>query len=340
MRKVLTFLLALSLTAPAFGPASSDAAEAGSRDAGAAERDGAGELAQPTRPVLRQAVTVDNDVVHLGDLFDNLTKGRDRAVFYAPRPGRSVILNAERLRDIAIRHRLRWRPRQFERVVISRASQVIGAEAIVAEVRGLLGEEAQSDDLWVELDNNRVAVHIPASMAPSIAIKNFRYDRASRRFTGLLQAPAEAPTVVQPVSGQVFRTAEVPVLKRRLRKSQIIAEDDIEWISMRSDRVSRNVITDAGDLIGKAPRRPLTAGSLIRMADVREPVLVAKGNTVTMVYKTRFMTLTARGKALDDGSRGATVRVMNPQSKRVVEAKVVSADRVVAETLGAVAADE
>ena len=60
----------------------------------------------------------------------------------------------------------------------------------------------------------------------------------------------------------------------------------------------------------------------LRERDVQEPIIVAKGSTVSLVYRTESMVLTAGGKALEDGAMGSVIRVLNSQSKVVVEARV------------------
>ena len=61
---------------------------------------------------------------------------------------------------------------------------------------------------------------------------------------------------------------------------------------------------------------------------MRAPVVVAKGATVTMSYRMPTMALTVAGRALEDGAMGETIRVLNIQSNRVIEAAVASAGLV------------
>jgi flagella basal body P-ring formation protein FlgA len=49
---------------------------------------------------------------------------------------------------------------------------------------------------------------------------------------------------------------------------------------------------------------------------------------VTIILKSPKMTLTAQGKALDDGSDGDTVRITNTQSNKVIEAEVTGPAKV------------
>jgi flagella basal body P-ring formation protein FlgA len=57
-------------------------------------------------------------------------------------------------------------------------------------------------------------------------------------------------------------------------------------------------------------------------------MLVHKGDLVTIVLETPSLQLTAQGKALDDGARGALVRIENTKSSRIVDASVTAAGTV------------
>ncbi len=56
------------------------------------------------------------------------------------------------------------------------------------------------------------------------------------------------------------------------------------------------------------------------MIDVRAPLLVRKGDFVTMIYDTPAMRLTATGRALTNGSKGDSVRVLNTSTNKTIEA--------------------
>ena len=52
-----------------------------------------------------------------------------------------------------------------------------------------------------------------------------------------------------------------------------------------SDNVMSGTVTSANDLIGLETRRVLHMGESVRLEDVRHPVLVTKGSTVTMTFE-------------------------------------------------------
>jgi len=88
------------------------------------------------------------------------------------------------------------------------------------------------------------------------------------------------------------------------------------------------VITDPGSIVGMTPARPIAAGQPINTQDIRRPVVVTRNSTVTMVYSLPGVTLTAMGKAMDEGGIGDTIRISNVQSRNVVTAIVEGSDVV------------
>ena len=88
------------------------------------------------------------------------------------------------------------------------------------------------------------------------------------------------------------------------------------------------MLTDANRLIGQEVRRGGNAGQPLRIGDLRAPILVSKNSTVTMQLQTANMRLSSKGRAMDDASMGDAVRIMNLQSKTVVEATVIGASTV------------
>ena len=56
----------------------------------------------------------------------------------------------------------------------------------------------------------------------------------------------------------------------------------------------------------------LHAGEALRADDVRHPIVVTKGQTVTMMFDAPGVELTAMGRAMSEGGVGDTVTVQNP----------------------------
>ena len=72
----------------------------------------------------------------------------------------------------------------------------------------------------------------------------------------------------------------------------------------------------------------LSAGQPFRGDDVRHPIVVTKGQTVTMQFDAPGVELTAMGRAMSEGGVGDTVTVQNPASFRMITAVVIGAGTV------------
>jgi flagella basal body P-ring formation protein FlgA len=82
------------------------------------------------------------------------------------------------------------------------------------------------------------------------------------------------------------------------------------------------------DVIGLAAKRSLKSGQVIRASDLMKPELVARNETVTISYEAPGMVLSIRGKALDAGTKGDVISVLNTQSNRTIQATVTGPGRV------------
>ncbi|MFN4089507.1 MAG: flagellar basal body P-ring formation chaperone FlgA [Alphaproteobacteria bacterium] len=286
--------------------------------------------APATPPLLRDQTVVADGAVRLGDLFANLADGADRIVAAAPGPGTRIVFDAEQLVSIAAAHGVAWEPRgRFDRVAVERESRALDAREIERRVADAIAAEAGRFEFEVEADNRQLTVYLPVGAEDAITIENLRVDARGRRVTATLMAPdGDGGTMRVPVGGRLHPVLDVPVLRAPIMPGQAITEADLEWASLRADRVRRDVVTDARWMIGMTPRRALTPGAPIAMRDLQERIVVARNSTVTIVLRAGAMTLTARGRALDAGAQGAAIRVVNPRSERVVEATVIAPDTV------------
>jgi flagella basal body P-ring formation protein FlgA len=277
---------------------------------------------------IRPLSTVEDNVVRLGDLFDDLNTGADIAVAYAPAPGRRLTFDASTLMQLAQTYRISWRPQsRFDRVIVERAGRVIQKSEIMSRLSEALQAEGMKKGMEVELFGRAVELSVPLDAASSVEIRSLSYDRQGGRFTAVIAAGGDGGYRL-PVSGRVHETSAVPVLRRAMGPGDIIRKDDIEIIRAREDRISRDVVTDPAKLIGTTPRQRLRAGEPVRDNETRPPVLVARNSTVTIVLQTGFLTLTAQGKAVEEGAKGDTIRVTNLQSKKTIEAVVAGPDFV------------
>lgn len=283
-------------------------------------------LAPP--PMLRERVSVLDGRVRLGDVFLNAGTAQDAVIADAPVAGRELVLPAPVLARLARGYGLAWRPTTGgEQVVIERESVVVDEAEILGLLEEGLAAKGLAADMTIELATAVAGTEVPATAR--LAIDNLIYTPSGRRFsTTLVVLDDGRPVQRLNLAGRVYRVVQLPVATRDVRHGELIAHDDIDWLSVRDSVVPANAILDADALVGLTPRRALRAGAPIMVNDVGRPVLVTKGALVTMVLATKAMTLTARGRALDAGGAGDTVRIANLGSHAVVAGVVTAADEV------------
>lgn len=279
---------------------------------------------------LRSQVVVDGDVVRLGDLFENPGPRAQVAVANAPAPGRRVVFEVQWLAEVARYYQIGWRPQsRFERVVVERPGRIVTPREIVARLRDALAEHGMRQDSLVELANRTQDIAVALDAPETIEVSQLDYDQTAGRFTAVLLVGAGHPSQQRSiVTGRVHPTVPVPVMRRAINPGDVIRAEDVEWGSAREDQMRADAVTSPQQIIGQTPRVRLRPGEPIRQGDTQPVILVNRDSTITIVVDTGSMRLTALGRALDNGSRGQLVRVVNLQSRQTIEAVVAGPDLV------------
>jgi flagella basal body P-ring formation protein FlgA len=136
--------------------------------------------------------------------------------------------------------------------------------------------------------------------------------------TLLIAAPAAAD-----VSGM-----RIVVPAHDIARGEVIADSDLSYLTVANGPNVAGIVTSMDQLTGLQARRVLRAGEPLRGGDVRRPILVTKGSTVTMVFDAPGVTLTAIGKAMSEGGLGETVTILNPASYRQITGVVTGSGQV------------
>lgn len=280
---------------------------------------------------LKRHVVLNGTDLTLGDLFDGAGTYAGKVVGRAPDPGQRYTLEARWLGYVARAYNLQWQPlTDDDRAVVERASQVVGAAEIKAYVLRALEPQLPTVDRYgVDLDPRTEQLHLPTNVPPTLKVAQVNHDKLSQRFSAVLAASDDGPgTHRYTITGKLYRMVEVPVLTRRVRRGDVIDEDDVKTITMRAAKLGPNVLTATEELAGKSPKRTLIEHRPVSASDVQDPILVKRNGLVTMIYQTRFMRISARGIAKQDGSEGETVRVENSGSKKIVRGVVTGSSEV------------
>jgi len=275
---------------------------------------------------LHDAVEVQRMTVRLSDIFDGIPSDMDRDIAQAPMPGKQVTYDASVLTRVAEKYRLNWKSKSLaDHIVVTTACAHITAdmirEAVATRIKDLNASNPKNT-IDVTFDNHALDVALPTDHTPDFSLNNFDYDTLAKRFRADLTAATPGGVFSVPVSGHITFKRSVPVLARRLESGTIIGAVDLDTILVPEDHANGTIITDASQLIGHELRRDVNGEEVLRVQDIIPPRFVTRGSLVTLKIETSFMTITAQGKALQDGSKGDAVRVINTQSNRMIEGVV------------------
>lgn len=130
-------------------------------------------------------------------------------------------------------------------------------------------------------------------------------------------APVQASVAPATAAGQAVG-AEVLTYARSLSAGELLAAEDLVWAAVV--RAPADAPRDADAVIGLAARKPLRAGAAVSARDLGAARVIAKDDPVSVHYRSGGITLSLQGRALGAAAVGETVRVLNAQSKSIVEA--------------------
>lgn len=288
------------------------------------------------RPVLRSMVTVNSDVVTIGDFFENAGDRARTPLFRSPDLGTTGTVAARRVVELAQAAGFTGAETgDLVEVTVSRLARSIEADEIaraiaVAALRqpGRATEDVGLDDLRVVFDGTVEPQRADLRSAQPIRVASLALSSQNDRFDALVLVDRGETTERLRLRGEVVETIPVATLTRALSRGETVGRDDVQIERLPRRQVGARRAADPSELIGMAARRALRPGVAVSTADFVRPNVVNRGDLVTIVFETRNLTITGRGQAQEAGTIGDLVTVINPQSKRTLHAVVLGPGRV------------
>jgi flagellar basal body P-ring formation protein FlgA len=284
-------------------------------------------------PALRANVSVTSDIVRIGDVVDNAGAAAKIAIYRAPDPGTTGMLPVAQVIAALRTHQVigvttgDLREISVTRVARSfEASDIEQAIARALERRNGLGEAA---NLALSFDRTPGDIRLDAANSGALSPVAVRYESRNNRFDVTFEISNDAGTapIKLRYTGTAIETVEAAVLARSLERSEILKSSDVMVERRPKAEVGSDVLTRER-AVGMQARRQLRAGQALKGADVSKPDLVQRDQGVTLIYEATGLYLTVLGKALEGGTEGDVVNVLNLQSKRTVSGVVVGRNRV------------
>ena len=278
---------------------------------------------------LRTMTTLHSSVVRLSDLFDDAGKNADRVLGPGPGAGGRIIVEAAQLGAIARQFGVDWRPvSSADRAVLDRPGRPLPRDDVLRAVRNALVANGASDDCDIELPGFTPPL-VPYEMNARPMVSDLDYDASTGRFSAVLSVAGDQmdPLYIR-LTGHVDDTVELPIATARLRAGSVLRADDVRMARVHTAVVRGEVVRQPDEAIGMQVKRQILAGQPLLVNELTRPSMVLKGATVLMQLDSPGIALTAEGQAMEGGSIGERIRVLNPMSRAIVEAEVIGADRV------------
>jgi flagella basal body P-ring formation protein FlgA len=290
------------------------------------------QLAFADDPVmLRERLRVSDAVITLGDLFNIEGEAASVVIARAPQPGRRTSLDPDYVRNQAREQGLAWsNPNRLRRITVERASRLIDTDILAEMIAGeLFARDGNEYDVAL---SGAQAIHAPLDSSGLPEILAFDHAASSGVFQAEL-IPYDGAAPVR-INGRAFATIEVPVLARAIPAGHVIDSGDLDWQAVRADRLRNDAVMHPDQMIGQEARRALRPGEAVRAYDLQAPVVIARGEIVSLVFTVPGLTLTARARALEDAGADEIARFVNLQSNRTVDAMVEGPGRARVVTAG------
>ncbi|WP_426408062.1 flagellar basal body P-ring formation chaperone FlgA [Bradyrhizobium ganzhouense] len=284
-------------------------------------------------PTLRASVTVTSDVVRVGDLIENAGSAALIAVYRSPDLGTTGALPvAQVLGVLRAKQVIGVMTGDIKEVQVTRLARTFAnkdlenAVASALERRFGLGDAA---NITVTFDRGVSDMRLDASNTGALQPVATRYDARSGRFDLAFEINNDsnpAPTKLR-LTGTAIETVEVAVLTRDVERTETLKSSDVAQERRPKAEVPGEAAT-RDRTVGMQLRRPMRAGTPIRVADIAKPEFVSRDQSVTVIYQVPGIYLTTRGKAIESGAEGDTVSVLNLQTKRTLTGVVTGRGQV------------
>lgn len=202
-------------------------------------------------------------------------------------------------------------------ILVVSALLALGAGPLHAEAITTLIAEKASETFGYALPAHSEFNVSMRSAEPSEAqfISDFWMDRDTGQF--IANAVTKSGETRR-VSGLAALMIPVPVPTRRIMPDTILTKQDFQVVSLPYARVGTYAVTSLDQLAGQQVRRMLSPGRPVMSQSVAPPLVIDRGDRVSIRYTKGPMSLSAPGRAITSAQADQEVRVINLSSNKTV----------------------
>ncbi len=133
---------------------------------------------------------------------------------------------------------------------------------------------------------------------------------------------ADRQPIQVPVKLVIEPTPHVLAARNDLQRGQIIRNEDLAWLQLKSQQALANTHTNPQDLIGCEVTRPIRTNEPILSSQIRKSPLVRTGDIVTVSVALAGFSVSRQFKARHDAAKGDAVTLTTLDNKETISAQV------------------
>jgi|SRR4051812_25350907 flagella basal body P-ring formation protein FlgA len=279
---------------------------------------------------LKSQVTVSSDVVRIGDLVENAGAAANAPIFRAPDLGETGAVPVRAVLDAVRPHGLIGvDARGLSEIAVTHASRTLSADIIEQRIAAALTARygiGKPENFKINFDQVLRPIELSLTSASEPALARASYDKASGRFDVTFEL---ASTRAQwRYTGTAIETVEAAVAMRPLARGDLVKQNDISIERRPKSEFASEPPASAAAIVGLVARSNVRTGQGLRNSDLMKPEIVKKNEMVLLHYEVPGIVLTMRGQALESGTEGDLVNVLNIQSKRTIQGVVTGPGRI------------
>lgn len=133
------------------------------------------------------------------------------------------------------------------------------------------------------------------------------------------------------ISFKVFIKKKLFILRHNGKSGDRIRPEDILVKEAHLSEKSKDYPSRIEEVLGKVLKKDASSGTIVTYSIVDDPVLVQRGATVTIQGENKKLFVQTKGKALEKGRMGDTIKVKNISSDREIFGKITGSNVVAVE---------
>jgi len=173
-------------------------------------------------------------------------------------------------------------------------------EAVSERVRSYLvaiyGSEKTEQDIDFRVSNMDSRLKLPECDVPLHAEPKESGYGAKHLSVKVICSTGSRWTIYVPVSIDIFDS--VAVSTRNLQRGEKVRQSDFVMKRTNTSSIGQNFVDDERSVLGMVISRPIRSGSVIKAQDVKEPLVIVKGDTITLLANQGALRVSSEGVAL------------------------------------------